>query len=224
MRYLVTGAYGWFGSWIVPKLKLAAHTEIFEQSSQNPPPEGKFDRIIHCSRGPAAPWLSFLAPGGKMVVCSSGSVVVAPYTEYSQGKLADEAVPGVKIARCYAFLGRGSPDRYAAAKFVKMAKAKQPIIVTSYGTTIRSYLYMTDLIERLLIILEEGEANTPYEVGSNRPVTLLELAYRIADVTRTEVIVQGGPEPDMPIYLPKTPFMGDPKVGLNEAIWRTIHE
>jgi len=64
----------------------------------------------------------------------------------------------------------------------------------------------------------------PYEIGSNRPVTLLELAYRIAEVTRTEVIVQGGPMPDMPIYLPKTPFMGDPKVGLNEAIWRTIHE
>jgi nucleoside-diphosphate-sugar epimerase len=224
MKYLVTGAGGWFGGWIVPYLKTRGY-EVFEESSQRPPPEGVFDRIVHLSRGRAAPWTKYLAPGGRMVICSSGSVLMNK-SEYSLGKLEDEAVKGVRIARCYAFLGHGSPDRYAAGKFIKMAKAQQPIIVTSWGTTIRSYMYMTDLVERLLMILEEGEPNTPYEVGSNRPVTLLELAYRISETVRpnVEVIVQGGPPAEMPIYLPTTPFGGDPRIGLNEAIWRAVHE
>ena len=223
MRYLVTGATGWFGSYIVPFLRRNAH-EVFAESRDGMRPIGSFDRIIHCSRGPAFPWVGHLAPSGKMLVCSSGAVICDQDSPYAIGKKNDEEVEGVRIARCYAFMGPNSPDKYAAAQFVKMAKNGGPILVTSYGTTIRSYMYITELVDRLLTVLEEGEANTPYEIGSDRPVTLLELAYRISEAARVEVDVRDGPPAPVSVYYPRNPFGGSPRVGLNEAIFRTLHD
>jgi nucleoside-diphosphate-sugar epimerase len=60
----------------------------------------------------------------------------------------------------------------------------------------------------LWAILEFGETGGIYDVGSDLPITMLELAKKIIRETRSssEIVVEGGLDP-MPHYLPENTAM-----------------
>jgi len=96
---------------------------------------------------------------------------------------AEEGGFEVKIARCFSFIGPYLPlnGRFAVSDFISNSLSNKKIIVKGDGKAVRSFLYMADLAIWLWTILFRGKSGRPYNVGSELPSTILEIAERIAD-------------------------------------------
>jgi dTDP-glucose 4,6-dehydratase len=135
------------------------------------------------------------------------------------------------IARCFSFLGSWLPlaGSRAAGNFIANALAGQPIKVSGDGRAWRSYLHGEDLANWLWTILLQGKHGRPYNVGSDQPIQIADLAGRTRDLLAPEVDVQIALEPGTgpaPRYVPSTERarleLGlSARVGLDEAILRT---
>lgn len=138
-----------------------------------------------------------------------------------------------KIARCFAFSGPHLPldSHYAFGNFIGDCLARRPVRVRGDGSPVRSYLYASDLTVWLWTILARGAPGEAYNVGSEDPVSILELAKTIASHSEEPlpVIVEkpalGGGPPER--YVPSTAkARGQLGVGasvsLNEGIRRTL--
>jgi nucleoside-diphosphate-sugar epimerase len=156
---------------------------------------------------------------------------------YAEGKRAAEQVFAiaatmgvpVRIARCFAFVGPHMPfdAHFAIGNFIADAVQGRPIRIKSDGRAVRSYLYMTDLICALLVILAKGTVARPYNVGSDAPVTINQLAQSVDRVVGGYGVVIGGALSDPgDRYVPDTTRLRteldfNPQVTLDSAISRT---
>ena len=138
-------------------------------------------------------------------------------TAYGQGKRAAEwlatsalshGLPGVAIARIFALLGPGLPldGPFAAGNFIRDALAGQPITIRD-GRPVRSYLYASDACIWLLRILLSGANGGAYNLGSERPVSIAELASAIERLFDREPLAEASNTPSSglpPRYVPDT--------------------
>jgi nucleoside-diphosphate-sugar epimerase len=132
-----------------------------------------------------------------------------------------------KIARCFAFAGPGLPvnAHFAIGNFVRDAMAGGPVRIEGDGTPSRSYLYASDLAIWLWTILFRGKERQPYNVGSERAVTIAELAAAVVEVfnevfnPRLRVEIAGVPVPGKPPlqYVPST-RLARTELGLKESV------
>jgi len=105
-------------------------------------------------------------------------------TVYGRAKRQSEFLArhygGVKIARIFSVLGNEMPlnGQYAAGKFIHMAM--QGKVSVYGGDSMRSYLHVEDCARGLLRILEAGQPLKPYDVAGNQPISIRNLAERIA--------------------------------------------
>lgn len=180
-------------------------------------------------------WAHALAQPPRLLYLSSGAVygVQPPEVEhlseefevgakadnnpYAQGKRAAEelcrqhhenGLP-VVIARLFAFSGPGLPleAHFAAGNFMRDALHGGPIEVAGDGCTWRSYLYAADLAVWLWRLLVQGDPGRAYNVGSDRPVTIAQLAHTAAGLCRPPLEVQIRQSPGSgpaPRYVPDT--------------------
>lgn len=99
------------------------------------------------------------------------------------------------IARCFAFVGPDLPlnKHFAIGNFILDAINKNDITVSGDGSPLRSYLYQDDLAKWLMTILEVGKAGEAYNVGSDQPISIADLARLVRDVLapKKEVIING---------------------------------
>jgi nucleoside-diphosphate-sugar epimerase len=88
-----------------------------------------------------------------------------------------------KIARCFSFIGPYLQlnRRFAVSDFILDALSGSRITVKGDGKAVRSYLYMADLAIWLWIVLFRGISIKPYNVGSELPITIREIAEAIAN-------------------------------------------
>ena len=168
-----------------------------------------------------------------------------PASVYGEGKRVSELLCSIygkraelenglecKIARCWAFCGPHLPlDRhFAIGSFIGDVLAGRPIRVKGDGTPRRSYLYAADLAVWLWTLLFKAPALVPFNVGSARDVSILELAQIVAATLgpKTEICVHGqavnGAEPAR--YVPSVDrareMLGlQETVSLEESIRRT---
>ena len=128
-----------------------------------------------------------------------------------------------KIARCFSFIGPYLPlnGRFAVGDFIGDALFRKSVAIKGNGKPIRSYLYAADLAIWLWTILFKGESRRPYNVGSEIPATILELAEKIAGESGLPLNVHvsgkslAGVAPDR--YLPDT-TRAQTELGLNQLI------
>jgi nucleoside-diphosphate-sugar epimerase len=134
---------------------------------------------------------------------------------------AKEEGLGAVIARCFTFAGPGLPTggKFAFGNFMRDGLIGGPIIVRGDGATVRSYLYAADLAVWLWTLLLRGTPGRAYNVGSEKPVTLRELAETISrELGAPGVNVLQQPEPGRAPdrYVPSTKRCRD-ELGLSES-------
>jgi len=163
-------------------------------------------RIVEFAKATGCPTLLFTSSGavyGPRTSPSCEEDDCAPTTAYGKGKLmAEKLLVGsglnVKIARCFAFSGPhlNRNIHYAVGNFIQNCIDGKPIVINGDGTPLRSYLYADDLVEWLFAILERGERGRPYNVGSDRAVSIRELAETVRAVldSKSEIVVKGTPD------------------------------
>ena len=91
---------------------------------------------------------------------------------------------GVNVvsARIFSLLGPFLPlgTHFAAGNFIRDALAGEKIVVQGNGRPVRSYLYPSDLVSWLLTLLTASPREPAYNIGSERAVSIAELAQTVA--------------------------------------------
>ena len=88
-------------------------------------------------------------------------------------------------ARLFAFGGEYLPrdTHFAIGNFIQNALDRQPIAIQGDGQARRSYLYGADMATWLWSALAHGETASPFHIGSEQSVSILELAQTVATVS-----------------------------------------
>lgn len=120
-----------------------------------------------------------------------------PDSAYGLGKMISEWLGNTysneyglacKSARIFAQVGPylALDAQFAAGNFMRDALQGQPFVIKGDGTPLRSYMYATDLVSWLWAILARGKGGRAYNVGSDKAVSIRELAVAIARVAGLE--------------------------------------
>jgi dTDP-glucose 4,6-dehydratase len=157
-----------------------------------------------------------------------------PRNAYAEAKRLAElwsvATLQAVVARAFAFVGPGLPldAHFAIGNFIADGLAKRPIVVKGDGTTVRSYLYASDLAIWLWTLLLAGQPGHAYNVGSDGPVSIRELAQAVGAHFGVPVEIRGVSVSGKPIdrYVPSTQRAREElsliqRVSLAEALRRT---
>lgn len=127
------------------------------------------------------------------------------------------------VARGFAFIGPGLPlgEKFAVGSFLRDLLEGDSIRVLGDGTSIRSYLYAGDMSAWLWTILARGTGGRAYNVGSERAVSIAELARFTASLADpplpVQVATRADPSAAADRYVPSTERARS-ELGLKETV------
>jgi dTDP-glucose 4,6-dehydratase len=160
-----------------------------------------------------------------------------PNSAYGEGKRVGELLCAIAhqehgleaiIARCFAFVGPHLPldAHFAIGNFMRDALRGEPINIKD-GSSCRSYLYAADLAIWLWTILFKGRACHPYNVGSDKTITVGDLAQELLSTLgdghkRVMKVSTGAPSRYIPSIIHSQKELGLVDwVGRKEALLKT---
>jgi|YelNatPaOPRAMG01_1025707.scaffolds.fasta_scaffold112252_2 UDP-glucuronate decarboxylase len=118
----------------------------------------------------------------------------------------------------------------ALSRFILQALTNQPITVYGDGKQTRSFCYITDTVTGLMLLASMREARGEVvNVGNTNEITILELAQKIKEATKTNSTIEFYPlpkddpkrrRPDTRKLEALTSWM--PNVGLEQGLKRTV--
>jgi dTDP-glucose 4,6-dehydratase len=119
-------------------------------------------------------------------------------------------------------------DGRAIPTFIRQALKGEPITVAGDGSQTRSVCYVDDLVEGILRLLR-SDLPGPVNIGNPYELTMLELAERIKELSKSEseIVFIPRPEDDPSVRQPditlaKRELGWEPQVPLDEGLSRTI--
>ena len=115
-------------------------------------------------------------------------------------------------------------------RFIEQALSNKPLTIFGDGSQTRSFCYVTDQVEGLLkLAFSEGAKGEVVNIGSDKEITILELAKLIQELTNSSSKIEFYPLPkdDPPRRQPditkaKEILGWEPKVGLKEGLSKMI--
>ena len=138
----------------------------------------------------------------------------------------------IKVARIFNTYGpRMHPnDGRVVSNFIVQALKGEPITIFGDGSQTRSFCYVDDLVEALLLLMASPEEFTgPVNLGNPEEYTVLELAQIIIRLTnsRSEIVRKDLPKDDPErrkpdISLANSALGWSPKVRLEDGLRKTI--
>lgn len=214
-KVLIVGGTGFIGYWIAKKKPADTSVYIMGQNKYSDMEwfGANWDYIIHLA--PIAPTKVLECAkrnNARVLYASSGAVYHPENTarkQYIEDKnnFEQECIDSgvdVVIARLFTFCGKKLDNQKAITTFYEMARANLPIVITGDGNTTRSYQHGSEMARWCWAILKHGTSGEAYDVGSDTPITMLELAVQIIAETRSssEIFLGMGKDP-MPYYMPE---------------------
>jgi nucleoside-diphosphate-sugar epimerase len=209
-KVLVTGGTGFVGHWMKrtqPDNITAFYFNREKYQSAWWEAMGHYDYVVHLAN--IQPWRAVICAkrnNARLLYCSSGAAYDQP-GEYADNKrrwereCLDSGVD-VVIARLFCFFGDRLDSGKAYTQFMRAARAGTPLKVWGDGSTVRSYLHGRDLGRQMWAVLLRGKSGEVYDIGSDRPTTILQLAQRIAKAAGCKIEMVDGDVP-MPYYMPR---------------------
>lgn len=118
--------------------------------------------------------INFLKPNSAYALGKCGG-------EFLTACAADESTISVSSARCFSMAGPYLPldKHFAFGNFMLSALNNETIHITGNGKVYRSYLYLADVCIWLLKIAINGKNKTSYNVGSDKYISIRDLAEKI---------------------------------------------
>ncbi|WP_350304128.1 NAD-dependent epimerase/dehydratase family protein [Photorhabdus viridis] len=138
------------------------------------------------------------------------------YSEWLSSLYHSKYSLNVISARCFAFVGPFLPldKHFAIGNFINDAIHGRDINIDGDGTPLRSYMYATDLVKWLLVLMLNGKSATAYNVGSDQAISIAELAQLVSDVVN----------PSSKIHIAKTPAPDTPPARYIPSIQKSYQE
>jgi len=138
----------------------------------------------------------------------------------------------IKVARIFNTYGpRMHPnDGRVVSNFIVQALSGHPITVFGDGSQTRSFCYVDDTVEGLMLLMNSGDEFTgPVNLGNPGEFTMLELAEKVIELTgsKSKIIYKTLPQDDPrqrqpDISLAKKKLGWEPKVKLDDGLARAI--
>lgn len=130
-------------------------------------------------------------------------------SEYLSKIYSSEKGLNIRVARCFSFVGEDLPldKHFAIGNFLNDSLNSREIVVNGSGLDVRSYMYQEDLAKWLMVIgTHEMSGWNTYNVGSNFPITLGDLAELIKSVSKNDkpVVTLGNKSQKTNFYVPNT--------------------
>ena len=119
-------------------------------------------------------------------------------------------------------------DTRVIPKFLKQAACNKPLSVQGNGTQTRTFCYVDDLVNGLILLMKQGGKGEVYNLGSNKEITINELAEEIIKETKSKSCISYIPRPshDHNRRLPdlsKIEKLGwQARIPLEEGLQRTV--
>jgi len=185
-RILITGGSGFVAGWILSQFD---NNQFSVSTCNRKDYELKisgnyldYDYIIHLAPVPVDDVIKCASKtDARILFASSGAVYDKKPDAYGRLKLQSEdkllkSGLDVRIARMFTFIGQGLPEHLAPVKMLKAMQAGQPMLC---GEAVRSYMDAEDMARWLWAILLDAEPMSVYDVGSDVPVTMGQLAEQM---------------------------------------------
>jgi len=164
---------------------------------------------------------------------------VGPRGVYDEAKRFAEAIAmayhkvhgvDVKIIRIFNTYGERmrSHDGRAIPNFISQALSGKDLTVYGEGSQTRSLCYITDMVDGILKLMD-SPLNEPVNIGNPSEISILDLARKIIELTRSDskIIFEPLPIDDPKVRQPditkaKEMLGWGPKVGLEDGLKKTI--
>ena len=154
------------------------------------------------------------------------------FAEVLARSFASEFGMKIGIARPFSVYGRGMPLEYEMASIIpriilNLHKGR-PVRLFGDGTQKRSFIYVSDVVECMKLIMEKHPEPDPINIGSRDEIALCTLARRIAALMGKEPRIEltgadkEGGRRGCDIRKAEVLLGFSPKVGLEEGLQRTI--
>jgi|TARA_B100001964_G_scaffold203320_1_gene232244 UDP-glucose 4-epimerase len=121
--------------------------------------------------------------------------VKGPISTYGVSKLAAEIYAkaynhefgtDIKIVRFFNVYGHGQSNNFVIPTFINNALENKPLRVFGNGSQTRCFTYVEDIADGVFTVLEKGKTGEAYNIGNNKPATILELAKIIKELTNSK--------------------------------------
>jgi len=136
----------------------------------------------------------------------------------------------IKIVRLFNTYGpTKSKDTRVISQFVRQALVGEPITIYGSGRQTRTFCYVDEAVDGLILIMKKGGNGEVYNLGSDKEITISDIARIILKITKSKSKIEFKPQP-FPDHqrrkadITKIKKLGwRQKISLEEGLRRLIH-